>query len=51
MRNADLGRFTLDRLIKMLGALDDSIEISIQLAPRRNKQEANETGGKRLEPA
>ena len=26
VRNADLGRFTLDRLIRMLGALDDNIE-------------------------
>jgi len=34
VRNADLGRFTLDRLIKMLGALDDSIEVKIQLGPR-----------------
>lgn len=34
IRNADLGRFTLDRLIRMLGALDDSIEVTIQLAPR-----------------
>lgn len=51
VRNADLGRFTLDRLIKMLGALDDSIEVSIQLAPRTDKQEAAETGDKSLEPA
>ena len=34
VRNADLGRFTLDRLIKMLSALDDSIEVTIQLGPR-----------------
>jgi len=34
VRNADLGRFTLDRLIRMLGALDDGIEVTIQFAPR-----------------
>lgn len=40
VRNADLGRFTLDRLIRMLGALDDSIEVTIQLAPRTARQRA-----------
>ena len=40
VRNADLGRFTLDRLIKMLRALDDSIEVTIQLAPRPPRQRA-----------
>lgn len=34
VRNADLRRFTMDRLIRMLGALDDSIEVTIRLAPR-----------------
>ena len=34
VRNADLGRFTLDRLIRMLHALDDGIEVTVQLAPR-----------------
>lgn len=38
VRNADLGRFTLDRLIRMLGALDDSIEVTIQLAPRTKRR-------------
>ena len=32
IRNADLGRFTLDRLIKMLAALDDSIRVTVQVA-------------------
>ena len=35
VRNANLGRFTLDRLIRMLSALDDSIEVTIQIAPRQ----------------
>jgi predicted XRE-type DNA-binding protein len=34
IRNADLGRFTLDRLIRMLGALDDNVEVTIRLSPR-----------------
>lgn len=40
VRNADLGRFTLDRLIRMLGTLDDSIEVTIQLGPRTKRQRA-----------
>lgn len=34
VRSADLGRFTLDRLIKMLGALDDRIEVTVQVGRR-----------------
>ncbi len=34
VRNADLGRFTLDRLIKMLSTLDNSIEVTIQFGQR-----------------
>jgi len=30
VRNAELGKFSIDRLIKMLAALDDGIEVSIQ---------------------
>ena len=32
VRNADLGRFTLDRLIKMLAALDHSIRVTVHVA-------------------
>ena len=39
LRNADLGRFTLDRLFKILGALDDNIEVTIQLMARPAGQE------------
>ena len=38
LRKADLGRFTLDRLFKMLGALDDNIEVTIQLVSRPDGQ-------------
>lgn len=34
VRNADLGRFTLDRLIRMLRALDDTVEVTIRLETR-----------------
>ena len=43
VRSADLGRFTLDRLIRMLGALDDRIEVTIQVA-KRPTQEGSTTG-------
>ena len=44
VRSADLGRFTLDRLIKMLGSLDDSIEVTIRLTPRPAGQEVGIPG-------
>ena len=35
IRTANLKRFTLDRLIKVLNALDDSMAVSIRVAPRK----------------
>ena len=34
IRNADLGRFTLDRLMKMLSALDGDLQITLQVDAR-----------------
>ena len=34
VRNADLGRFTLDRLMKMLAVLDRSIKVTVRIDPR-----------------
>lgn len=34
VRNADYKRFTLDRLIRMLGALDDGVEVTLAVHPR-----------------
>jgi predicted XRE-type DNA-binding protein len=34
IRNAKLGRFTLDRMITILGKLDQNVEISIDVKPR-----------------
>jgi len=35
IRNAKLDRFTLDRLITVLGKLDQDVEVSVQVLPRR----------------
>ncbi len=35
IRNADLGRFTLDRLMKMLAALDGGLRVTLQVDARR----------------
>ena len=34
IRNADLGRFTLDRLMKMLAALDGSLRVTLRVETR-----------------
>lgn len=34
IRSADLSRFTLDRMIKILVALDDQAEVSVNVRPR-----------------
>jgi predicted XRE-type DNA-binding protein len=34
IRNADYGRFTLDRLIRILNALDATLEITVDVHPR-----------------
>jgi predicted XRE-type DNA-binding protein len=35
IRNARLHRFTLDRMIAILGLLDEEVEINVKFAPRR----------------
>lgn len=34
IRNARLGRFTLDRMIAILGKLDEDVEVNISFRPR-----------------
>ena len=34
VRNANYGRFTLDRLIRMLGTLDRNLEVHVTVEPR-----------------
>lgn len=41
IRNADLGRFTIDRLIRILGALGQSVEIRLELSPRSTAADVN----------
>ena len=36
VRNADLGRFTLDRLMKMLAALDGDLRVTLQVHDRHD---------------
>ena len=36
VRNANLGRFTLDRLMRMLRCLDHTVEVTVHLAPRKS---------------
>src|SRR5471030_3036967 len=40
IRNAKLGRFTLDRMITILGKLDQNIEVSIRVKPRSRAKAA-----------
>jgi predicted XRE-type DNA-binding protein len=40
IRNARLDRFTLDRLISILGKLDRTMEVSVQVRPRRKRSVA-----------
>ena len=40
IRNVDLGRFTLDRLMKMLAALDRDLHVTVRVVPRHRDQTA-----------
>lgn len=37
IRNADLGRFTLDRLMKMLTALDSGLQVTLHVQARHGR--------------
>src|SRR5262245_13705396 len=41
VRSAAYRRFTLDRLIRMLGALDHSLEVCVTVQPRDGAQKPN----------
>ena len=45
IRNADLGRFTLDRLMKMLAALDGRIRVTLHIDPWRVREVAVQSPG------
>ena len=38
VRNADYGRFTLDRLIRMLNALDDEREVTVTVSSSKKRR-------------
>ena len=42
VRNADYGRFTLDRLIRMLNALDGEREITVSVSPVKKRRRVPE---------
>ena len=51
IRNADLGQFTLDRLMKMLAALDGTLRVTLQIDARPEGQVPMATqGGRGLAP-
>ena len=47
VRSADLRRFTLDRLTKMIGALDDRMRVTVHVGPREASQAAMAKYGER----
>jgi predicted XRE-type DNA-binding protein len=44
VRNADYARFTMDRLIRMLHALDQEIEVAVSVSPQRQERHQSEVG-------
>ena len=40
IRNAQLRRFTLDRMISILGRLDEDVEVSVTFKPRKHARDA-----------
>src|SRR5580700_2320163 len=40
IRNTQLRRFTLDRMIAILGKLDEDVEVSLTFHPRRHREPA-----------
>ena len=40
VRNADLARFTLDRLMKMLATLDEDLQVTVQVARKHPNKTA-----------
>ena len=45
IRNADLGRFRLDRLMKMLAALDANARVTVKVDPSRSAPAAASSSG------
>lgn len=45
IRSADLGRFTMDRLIRMLHALDEELEVAVTIQPRLDEHHSTPAHG------
>ncbi len=45
VRNADLSRFTLDRLIRILHSLDEKLEVEISIQPRLEAHQPTQVHG------
>ena len=41
IRGADLGRFSVDRLVRIINALDEETEVTVHLAPRAPEGETS----------
>lgn len=50
IRNANLGRFTLDRMMRMIGALDDHIRVTIHVGLRAEDPATTTGAGTFLSP-
>jgi predicted XRE-type DNA-binding protein len=46
IRNADLNRFTIDRLVRILNRLDGQVQVAISLRPRGRRVEDRIEGAK-----
>jgi predicted XRE-type DNA-binding protein len=46
IRNADLNRFTIDRLVRILNRLDSRVQVAISLRPREHRIEDRIEGAK-----
>jgi predicted XRE-type DNA-binding protein len=46
IRNADLNRFTIDRLVRILNRLDSHVQVGISLRPREHRIEHKIEGAK-----
>jgi predicted XRE-type DNA-binding protein len=45
VRNADYARFTMDRLIRMLHALDHEVEVAVSISPQRQDRQPEAAPG------
>jgi predicted XRE-type DNA-binding protein len=49
IRNADLNRFTVDRLVRILNRLDSGVQVAVSLRPREPRTEGKIRAAKSVE--